>query len=308
MRAAFFRALADLAARDDRVVLLTGDLGFMAVEGFRERFPARFYNVGVAEQNMVGLATGLADAGFVPFCYSIVTFATLRPYEFIRNGPVHHGLPVRIVGMGGGLEYGPAGPSHHGLEDIAIMRALPGMTVFAPADGGQTETAVAATSSVPGPLYLRLGKDDRAMVPGLEGRFAIGRLQIVARGSDVAILAMGGIAPVAIDVARALDQHGISATMAVVASIAPPPLEDLEALLREHPLVVTVEVHGPVGGLGSLVAEAASTMARHGRLVRCAVEPIASGSTGSQRFLEARAGLSTDRLVARIIAAREAAG
>ncbi|MBM4416734.1 MAG: 1-deoxy-D-xylulose-5-phosphate synthase [Chloroflexi bacterium] len=307
MRAAFFRALADLAARDDRVVLLTGDLGFMAAEGFRERFPARFFNVGVAEQNMVGLATGLADAGLIPFCYSIVTFATLRPYEFIRNGPVHHGLPVRIVGMGGGLEYGLAGPSHHGLEDIAIMRALPGMSVFAPADAAQAETAVAATAAVPGPLYLRLGKDDRTIVPGLEGRFAIGRLQTIARGSDAAILAMGGIAPVAADVARALGHLGVSATVAVVASIVPPPLDDLVAVLRDHPLVVTLEAHGPVGGLGSLVAEAASTMARHGRLERCAVGPSANSTTGSQRFLEARAGLSMDRLVARIIAVQESA-
>src|SRR5947208_6407398 len=128
MRAAFAQTVCSLAANDPRVLLLTGDLGYMALEPFAQRFPDRFFNVGVAEQNMVGLATGLAEAGMVPFCYSIVTFASLRPYEFIRNGPVLHQLPVRIVGVGGGFEYGTAGPTHHGLEDIGVMRLQPGLT------------------------------------------------------------------------------------------------------------------------------------------------------------------------------------
>jgi len=122
MRAAFVRTLIEEAERDDRIMLLTGDLGFMALEPFRERFPDRFFNMGVAEQNMIGVATGLADAGYTPFCYSIVPFAVLRPFEFIRNGPVLHGLPVRIIGIGGGFEYGTAGPTHFGLEDIAELK------------------------------------------------------------------------------------------------------------------------------------------------------------------------------------------
>src|SRR3972149_3095847 len=111
MRIAFTKTLAELAEQDPRILLLTGDLGYMALEPFSERFPDRFFNVGVAEQNMVGLATGLAEAGFIPFLYSIVTFASLRPYEFIRNGPILHRLPVRIAGVGGGFEYGHNGPT-----------------------------------------------------------------------------------------------------------------------------------------------------------------------------------------------------
>src|SRR6266566_4068220 len=126
MRGTFAKTLAELADEDPRILLLTADLGYMALEPFSERFPDRFLNVGVAEQNMVGLATGLAEAGFLPFVYSIVTFATLRPYEFIRNGPVMQQLPVRIVGVGGGLEYGNNGLSHYGLEDVALMRVQPG--------------------------------------------------------------------------------------------------------------------------------------------------------------------------------------
>ena len=137
MRAAFVEALVEIAEGDERVVLMTGDLGFMALEPFSERYPRRFFNVGVAEQNMIGLATGLAESGFIPFVYSIATFASLRGYEFFRNGPIAHGLPVRLVGVGGGFDYGSAGTTHHGLEDVGVMRLQPGLRVVAPADSRQ---------------------------------------------------------------------------------------------------------------------------------------------------------------------------
>src|SRR3954467_8573355 len=137
MRAQFAHALVELAERDPRVMLLTGDLGFTILEPFAGGFPDRFYNVGVAEQNMVGLATGLAEAGLVPYVYSIATFASMRPYEFIRNGPLLHDLPVRIVGIGESADYGHNGVTHYALEDIALMRAQPRMTVVAPADSAQ---------------------------------------------------------------------------------------------------------------------------------------------------------------------------
>src|SRR6266516_2483950 len=122
MRGAFTKAVTELAQRDPRIVLLTGDLGYMALEPFADAFPDRFFNVGVAEQNMIGLATGLAEAGFIPFAYSIATFATMRPYEFLRDGPILHELPVRLVGVGGGLDYGHNGVTHYALEDVALMR------------------------------------------------------------------------------------------------------------------------------------------------------------------------------------------
>src|SRR5687767_12381018 len=142
----------------------------MAMEPFRDRFPDRFINVGVAEQNLIGLATGLAEAGLRPYAYSIATFAALRPFEFIRNGPVLHRLPVRVVGMGMGFEYGPAGPTHHAVEDIAALRTLPALTIVAPADSAQAATAISATASRPGPVYYSLGKDDRLSVPRSEER------------------------------------------------------------------------------------------------------------------------------------------
>jgi transketolase len=158
MRDDFIAELADLAAQDERVVLLTGDLGYMVLDVFSSRFPDRFFNVGVAEQNMVGMATGLAEAGYVPFVYSIATFASLRPYEFIRNGPVLHELPVRVVGVGGGFDYGFNGITHFALEDYAVMRTQPGLTVVSPADSPQARAAVHATRELPGPIYFRIGK------------------------------------------------------------------------------------------------------------------------------------------------------
>jgi transketolase len=151
MRAVFVEKLTELATQDQRIVLLTGDLGFMALEPFREAHPDRFFNVGVAEQNLMGVATGLADAGFTPYCYSIATFASLRGFEFFRNGAVWHNLPVRLVGMGGGFEYGSAGMTHHALEDIGVMRTLPRVTILAPADAGQTDPVVGDARNRRGP-------------------------------------------------------------------------------------------------------------------------------------------------------------
>lgn len=302
MRRTFISTLADLAEQDSRILLLTGDLGFMAIEPFTTRFPDRWYNIGVAEQNMVGIATGLAEAGFIPFVYSIVTFATLRPYEFIRNGPIMHQLPVRIIGVGGGVEYGHNGLTHYGLEDIGVMRPQPGISIIAPADYEQTRTALTATWNLPGPIYYRLGKDDRIQVPGLAGQFELGRVQLVREGTDVLVLALGGIASEVVAAAdRLRDQHGMACTVALVASIAPPPVADLVALLANKPLVFTVEAHYTVGGLGSLVAE---VVADHGlacRVVRSGFTTMPDGTSGSQHYMQHRHGLSAEALVETVL-------
>jgi transketolase len=300
MRRSFVDTLIDLAERDPRIVLLTGDLGFMVFEPFIERFPDRFFNMGVAEQNMIGVATGLAETGFVPFVYSIVTFASLRGYEFIRNGPVFHHLPVRIVGVGGGFEYGHAGPSHHGIEDVAVMRALLGLTVIAPADHAQAATAIRACWDLPGPVYLRLGKDDHKLVPGLDGRFRLGRAEVVRGGADVAIVTMGAISTEAAAAADALSAGGVEATVLVVASVAPPPVDDLVDALRGFPIVATVESHSVIGGLGSLVSE---VVAEHGlgcRVVRCGVRVSSDGMGGGEAYLNDRHGLSAAGIAGRV--------
>ncbi len=300
MRSAFVSALVEEAERDDRIVLLTGDLGFMALEPFRDRFPDRFFNMGVAEQNMVGVATGLANAGYTPFCYSIVPFAVLRPYEFIRNGPVLHGLRVRIVGMGGGFEYGTAGPTHYGIEDVGAMRLLQDMAVIAPADAAQAATAVPALAGWPGPAYLRLGKNDRLSVPGLDGRFELGRVQEVRQGSDVVLFAMGGIASSVVSAADQLQADGISAAVVVLSSISPRPVDDIVDLVSTYRRAVTIEAHVTVGGIGSLVAEIIADSGVDCRLLRIGVEHPYGKRGGSEAFLHQAHGLSPTAVAARI--------
>jgi transketolase len=296
MRGAFVRTLTALAGTDERIVLMTGDLGYMALEPFSERFPERFFNLGVAEQNMIGTATGLAEAGFIPFAYSIATFAALRPFEFIRNGPVWHQLPVRIVGCGGGFDYGPQGTSHHALEDLGVMRTLPGLTVVAPADHRQMATALDATWNVAGPVYYRIGKDDRTEVPGLDGRFRLGHAETVRAGEDVLLLACGSVAPEATRAADVLAASGVRAGVAIVASIQPAPEDDLAALLARVPIVLTVEAHVVSGGLGSLTAEIIAERGLGCRLVRCGVRTPPDGVSGSQAWMQAAHGLSAPAL------------
>jgi transketolase len=296
MRGTFIRTLAELAEKDERIVLLTGDLGFMAIEAFAERHPERFFNVGVAEQNMVGLATGLAESGYTPYVYSIATFATLRPYEFIRNGPVLHQLPVRIVGVGGGVEYGTNGPSHYALEDVALMRAQPGMTVIAPADYEQTRTALLAAKDVPGPIYYRLGKDDVTTIAGLEGRFSLGRAETIGDGRDILIVTMGSIAREAVAAVELLSARGVSATVLVVASLSPAPVADLADMLARFDVALTVEAHYRDGGLGSLVCEVAAERASACRVVRRAVDRVEPGVSGSEAYLYGEFGLSAAAL------------
>jgi transketolase len=281
MRTRFVETLVRLAAADERVLLLTGDLGYMALEPFRDRFPSRFMNAGVAEQNLIGVATGLAEAGYIPFAYSIAPFASLRPFEFIRNGPVHHQVQVRIVGMGMGLDYGLSGPTHYGTEDIAALRTLPGLRIVVPADADQVTAAFESTWSLPGPTYYSLSKDDRLRLPGLDGRFELGRLQVTRRGPDLAIIAMGSVAVEAAAAASEIATHGVDATVAVVSSFQPEPTTDVVELLSGIANVVSVEAQSISGGLAAFLG---TTIAENGlrcRLWPMAVRSVHDGTSGS---------------------------
>lgn len=300
MRKNFITTLVECAEKDERIVLLTGDLGFMALEPFSQQFPKRFYNVGVAEQNMVGLATGLAEAGYIPFVYSIVTFATLRPYELIRNGPILHHLPVRIVGIGGGVEYGPAGLTHHGIEDLAVMRVQSGITTVAPADYLQTRPALEGTWNLPGPVYYRIGKNDKDEVPGLNGSFRLGRVQTIRQGKDVLFISIGAISVEVAKAAELLATQGISSTILIVSSMNPSPVDDIIGALEKFHLVFSVEAHSINGGLGSMVAEIIAEHALPCKLYRFGIRSIEEKTTGSQKFLEHRFGLSAEDLVSMV--------
>ena len=308
MRQAVVEALVARAAVDPRIVVLTGDLGWSVLEPFQERFARRFVNCGVAEQHMLGVATGLAEAGYTPFVYSIATFATLRPFEQLRAGPALMRLPVRVLGVGGGFDYGPAGTTHHGLEDLGAMRLLPGLTVLAPADAAQARSALDAVWDLPGPVYLRVGKDERPATPGLDGRFRLGRVEVVREGREVLLLATGGAGGTAVEAAGRLQAQGIACTVAVAACLAPEPREDLARLLSTHALTVCVEEHLRQGGLFALAADVRSGLAEGSRVVGCHVDPTRLGPVGSAPWLRARHGLDAGGVAARVMDALQGEG
>lgn len=303
MRSAFFSTLVKLAEQDPRIFLLTADLGYMAVEPFYEKFPDRFINVGVAEQNMVGIATGLAEAGMIPFVYSITPFSVLRPYEFIRNGPIYHQFPVRIVSIGGGLEYSHDGISHYGIEDIGVLRVQPGITLITPADYLQASSALQKTWDLPAPVYYRLGKNDQYQVPGLNGRFEVGEYQMVQQGKDLLFISLGSIAEQVCRCIELLEAKGIKAAHVIVSCLNPSPEAELIRLMASFPLVITVEAHYVSGGIGSFVSELIAEKQPGCRLVRCGISGRVSGKVGSQAFLYQLYHLSADALAEKALRA-----
>lgn len=299
MRKAFIQSLIKIANADERVMLLTADLGYLVIEEFVENFPHRFVNVGVAEQNMVGIATGLAEAGFIPYIYSITPFAALRPFEFIRNGPIYHNLPVRIVGVGQGVEYGINGLSHYALEDIGVLRTQPNLTIIAPADNAQTRNAVERTHDLPGPIYFRLSKDN-VDIPELEGKFEIGQIQQVGHGTDLLMISTGAITQEAIQAARILAENGLNATILVIASISPAPEKQLIDMLSKFRCVFTLEAHYTTGGIGSLIAELAAENNLALKLTRFGFTSILNDTVGSAASIYALHGLSSEKVAGRI--------
>lgn len=294
MRKAFVETLVELAHHDERILLLTADLGYMALEPFADNFPNRFFNVGVAEQNMVGLATGLAEAGYIPFIYSIAPFAVLRPYEFIRNGPIYHQFPVRIIGIGGGLEYGHDGITHYGIDDVGVLRVQPGITIIAPADYKQASSALSATWDLPGPIYYRLSKDDKSIIKEINGQFELGRAQIIDDGKDVLIIAMGSIAKEVVRATEILKKRGFSSTIMVVSCISPPPISDILDTLKQFSFAITVEAHYIIGGLGSLISEVAAEHCLNCAIVRFGIKDTPNGFTGSQSYIYHLYGLTAE--------------
>ncbi|HEV3142614.1 MAG TPA: transketolase C-terminal domain-containing protein [Gemmataceae bacterium] len=298
MRTAFIQALCELAEQDSRVWLLTADLGWSVVESFQRRFPERFVNVGVAEQNLHGIATGLAREGQAPFVYSIATFAAMRGYEQFRNGPVLHQWPVRVVGIGGGFAYGHAGASHHSLEDLALARTQPGVAVIAPADSAQARSALFATRNLAGPAYFRIDKAELPDLPDLAGRFAWHTPELLRPGHDLLFLTTGSITYEVLKMHQVLEERGIRPAVAVLAHVGFQAEEALIQLLKEYPLVVTVEEGSAAGGLGSLVAETIAQQSLRCRLHITAVREPFLPVTGSVDYLRRQHGLDADSLAA----------
>jgi transketolase len=269
MRNAFADEITLLAAFDPRIVLLSGDIGNRLFDKFRSQFPDRFYNVGVAEADMISIAAGLALGGLRPITYTIASFSVYRCLEQIRVDVCYHHLPVVIVGAGSGLGYAANGPTHHSCEDLAVLRAMPGMRVVCPSDSWEVRALLQEACRSNDPVYLRIGKKGEPNVHQSLPPLRIGHGFSMRPGTDIAILCAGTLLRDALQAADQLSNEGISAEVVSFHTVKPLDTELLERVFRDFRLVVTVEEHSRLGGLGGAVAEwrSESTHAR-ARLLR----------------------------------------
>jgi transketolase len=291
MRTAFINELIAQARLHPEIFLVVGDLGFSVVEPFAEEFPNRYLNAGVAEQNMTGVAAGLASEGYHVFTYSIANFPTLRCLEQIRNDVCYHTLPVTVVSVGAGTSYGNLGYSHHAVQDIGILRTLPEMTIFSPADPGEARESTQWLAENPCPSYLRLGKAGEPELHQVCG-LAHGPLKILEGKSDIALVATGSILKVALAAARQLAEQGIPISVFSCPWLQPVTAEFFQPLARFQRLVV-LEEHLAAGGLASLLREHLNI-----QIHSLALPPKTLDLVGSQDFLRRQAGLDAEGVVA----------
>jgi len=301
MKTVFIKTLLQLAGSDERIYLVVGDVGFGLVEPFAQRFPHRFLNAGVAEQNMTAIAAGLAMCGKVVFTYSIANFPTLRCLEHIRNDVCYHHADVKIVSVGGGLGYGALGISHHGTEDIAVMRALPCMTVVVPGDPIEAGLATRALVDHPGPAYLRLGTRGEPPVHKTELSFRLGEAIRVSEGGTITLIATGTMLYNTTLAAERLAQQGIQARVLSMHTVKPLDTEAVLGAARETDAIFTVEEHSILGGLGSAVAETLAESGLHVRFKRLGISPAFTDLVGDQECLKHAYSLSVDGVVGQII-------
>jgi len=302
MRDHFIKRLSELAERDSRILLVTGDLGFGVFDEYRLRFPNQFINAGVAEQNMTGIATGLAMEGRIVFTYSIANFPTLRCLEQIRNDACYHGANVKVVSIGGGFSYGALGISHHATEDLAIMRSLPDITVVSPCGYWETMEATEAIVNTPGTCYLRLDKSAGDDAPlNKEEKFEIGKARLLRNGKDCTIIVTGGILEEVIQAVGLLENRGISSQILSVHTIKPIDRNAIINVCKKTGIIITVEEHTINGGLGSAVAE---TLMDYGvypsRFLRIGLKGKFSSIVGSQKYLCQQYGLDATTIATRV--------
>ena len=256
MRNTFIKTLVECSKNDKDIMLLVGDLGFGVIDPFINEFPDRYLNVGIAEQNMTGIAAGLALSGKKAITYSIGNFPTLRCLEQIRNDILYHNANVKIVCVGGGMAYGQLGMSHHATEDIAIMRALPNIKVFAPGDLIEAEAITKAMLKYDGPCYLRLGKGkERVIHEKPIDNYEIGKAIKLKDGNDVAVFSTGAILDVATDVCDELEKKNISVMQCSFPTVKPIDENAIKECILKCKLIITIEEANIVGGFGSSIAE-----------------------------------------------------
>lgn len=253
MRNSFINSIYKATKINENVLCLVGDIGAFLLRNYIKDFPFNYYNLGAAEANMVGVAAGFAMSGKIPFVYTITPFITSRCYEQIKVDVCYNEVNVKLVGIGSGVSYGTMGPTHHSLEDIAIMRVLPNMIVISPADPREVEEAVIAAMKHIGPVYIRLTLSSNPL-DYKRGNFKIGKARILKKGSDAAIIATGDMVSIANEASVVLKKNNIDCYVINIHTIKPIDEELIKKLSRECKAIVSIEEHSIIGGLGSAVS------------------------------------------------------
>lgn len=255
MRNAFAQEATVIAATNDKVVLLSGDIGNRLFDDFKEQAPDRFFNCGVAEANMMTVAAGMALSGLRPIVYTITPFATTRCLEQIRNDVCYQKAPVTIVGVGSGLGYASLGPTHQSMEDIALLRAMPELRIICPGDPWEARAAIRSVLDSEEPAYIRLGKKGEPSIGSSDQPFAIGRSTVLRMGSEICVISTGTATASALRAAEQLASMQISVNVMHMHTVKPLDTAALDRVFRKFPIVASLEEHGRAGGMGSAIAE-----------------------------------------------------
>ncbi len=302
MRKACLESIGRLARDDSRVIFIGSDLGAGVLDSMKEEFPNRWFMEGISEQHIVGMAAGMAMEGFVPYVNTIASFLTRRCYEQIVVDACLHNVPVRLIGNGGGVVYAPLGPTHQAIEDFAILRPIPNMTIIAPCDANEVIRAMNETLSWPGPIYIRLAKGMDEIISCEQKEFSIGKAIMMRDPGKVLFVSTGVITQRALHAAASLSKQGISAGVLHVHTVKPFDIETLIKSIADVELIVTAEEHMLTGGLGSAVIEAINdrALSEQPRITRMGFSDIFTDNYGSQENILETGGLGSASLVGRV--------
>jgi transketolase len=293
MRTTFINTLIERARTDESIFLLTPDMGFSVFEKYIELFPNRYLNVGIAEQNAIGVAAGLALSGYKVYVYSIVPFVTMRCFEQVRLDVAYMNTNVKLIGVGGGYSYGPAGATHHAIEDIAIMRSLPNMTICCPGDPLEARQLVEQSLSHPCPMYIRLGKNNEPLIHSVGDRVQFGKASVLRKGSGFALITTGNMLEQGKAWIDAWVLEGYDPEFISMHTVKPLDEEIIGSIVDRGMGIVTLEEHTVIGGLGAAVSDYVAGRGSSSRVMKIGIPDIFSHYVGSQKALREHYGLAS---------------
>lgn len=289
MRKTFINTLIDLARKDKDIVLITPDMGFSVLEPFFEEFPERSFNAGIAEQNAITMAAGMALAGKKPYVYTIIPFLVERTFEQIKLDVAYMNANVKLIGIGAGFTYGSAGATHHAIEDISVMRSLPNMTVCCPGDNNEAEQIVRQSILNDKPMYIRIGRHNRGIFNN--EKLEIGKASVIKKGEDIAIISTSNMLPDAAYYCKQLKEQGRKPYLISMHTIKPLDKEVIIELVDKGVEIQTMEEHSIIGGLGSAVAEVIAESGKGVKFKRIGVPDKFSHYIGNQKYIKKQFGL-----------------